>query len=660
MFKSIQTRTMFFLIALAVCLIIVISYILVAGTEKIGHNMKESALLERTVLLSNLVENYGSDVAKPFVQNQSSDIVEITPQQAYDYIISESGLSETDLASTFLLSKSGEIIGLHSAIVDADSESDAFPVDETNNSSELPANSTPSDEATDKTNAEANGSTSPSAATTEEMPYDLNALGNSPNQYIYKGGEEYLVGISSLSHIPGLENWFVCSEESFTSAFGNINKMKSIVILLVVIFLFILWPMARRLSFSIANPIKDLAIAASQIAAGDISHGIVTHKNDELSNIASSFNLMLNNLKSTMQQVLSKSGEAASMKEIMEYVEQAYDNLPGGVISINNIGDITTFNEVSEELFGIKAEELIGLDIKNPIPKEIKPIVDALRRCLSKGSFQLKTLADVYNVSGEKIPILYSVNIQFGLKNEVLGAICVFRRIEDIERFEESANRAKNLEALGEMAASLAHEIKNPLTSIRGYTQLINMELSEKNINLEELDIIIHETDRLTLMLDRFLNFARPKVPELSAVDLRKLVTYVISLTKTDLPDNIKIATTFMKIPPVMLDSELFEPVVLNLILNGIQALPNGGNIAIRTGYSYQRKMVYLEFIDNGVGIPIEMSEKIFQPFFTTKEKGAGMGLAISSRIIEAHKGILEVESVVGKMTKFTILLPSA
>ena len=587
MFKSIQTRTMFFFVALAISLIIIISYILVAVTEEIGHNMRESALMERTILLSHIIENHRTDSGA------------ITPEQAYSYILSESGLSKTDLASTFLINK------------------------------------------------------------TANTPYDIADFKGSSSKNIYKNGEDYVVGISSLSQIPGLENWVVCSEESFTSAFGNINKMKSMAIFLIVVFLLILWPLAKRISFSIANPIIALSLAASQIAAGDISHEIVISKKDELGDIATSFNIMLNNLKSTMQQVLSKSGEAASMKEIMEYVEQAYDNLPGGVISINNIGDINTFNEVSENLFGIKATELLGLNTKNPIPKEIKPITDALWRCLSKGSFQLKTLADVYNISGEKIPILYSVNILFGLKNEVIGAICVIRRIEDIERFEESANRAKNLESLGEMAASLAHEIKNPLTSIRGYTQLINMELLEKNIDLSELNIIIHETDRLTLMLDRFLNFARPKVPELSPVDLRKLVTYVLSLTKANLPKNIKITTTFMKIPPVMLDSELFEPVVLNLILNAIQALPDGGNIEVRTGYNYQRKMVFLEFIDNGIGIPIEMSEKIFQPFFTTKENGVGMGLAISSRIIEAHKGIIEVESVIGKMTKFTILLQS-
>ncbi|WP_027399272.1 sensor histidine kinase [Anaerovorax odorimutans] len=593
MFRSIQTRTMFFLVALAVSLLIVISYILVAGVENVGKNMKEAALEERTILLSQLIKSNFDSGEK------------VSPEECYAYISTNSGLSEDALDLTFLINKSGDTIGYND----------------------------------------------------EEKPYNLNYRGQSQQQYIYKNGQDYIVGLCSLSKISGLEDWFVCSEENFPMAFGNINNIKTIVITLITLFLFILWQISKKLTYSITNPIKALSIAAAQIAEGDISHEIVTKNKDELSDIAQSFNTMLNNLKSTMRQVLAKSGEAASMQEIMEYVEQAYDNLPGGIISINNIGEITTFNEVAEELMGLKAEEVLGLDIKNPIPKEIKPIIEALRRCLAKGSLQLKTLAEIYNIEGVKIPILYSINIQFGLKNEVIGAVCVFRRIQDIERFEESTNRAKNLESLGEMSASLAHEIKNPLTSIRGYAQLVDLELSEKGMDLDELDIIMHETDRLTLMLDRFLNFARPKMPELKEVDLRELVTYVINLTKTDLPKNIRINTTFKDIPHVMLDAELFEPVILNLILNATQAMPDGGTIDIRTGYSYQRKMVYLEIRDNGIGIPIEMSEKIFQPFFTTKDTGVGMGLAISSRMVEAHKGILEVESVVGEMTKFTILL---
>lgn len=247
--------------------------------------------------------------------------------------------------------------------------------------------------------------------------------------------------------------------------------------------------------------------------------------------------------------------------------------------------------------------------------------------------------------------------MQFGVKNEVIGAICVFRRIEDIERFRESANRSKNLESLGEMAASLAHEIKNPLTSIRGYAQLIKLDYAEQHVNSEELEIILHEVDRLTLMLDRFLNFARPKVPKMEKTNIKDLIAYVLTLMRPEIPKNINISTTFKEVPPVLADSELFEPVILNLILNAVQALPNGGNIRLNTGYNEKRSMVTVEILDDGVGIPREISEKIFQPFFTTKHNGSGMGLAIANRTIEAHRGILEVESIVGQMTKFTILL---
>lgn len=593
MFKSIQTRTMYYLVILAVGLLVTIGFVLSTSVEKVGHGMKENTLAERALLISNYIE--------------ASENEGLKPEDYFLLIQEKSNLPKSILDNTFLISKNYETAGYKG----------------------------------------------------NEIPYDLKITSTHTHQYIYKNGQEYICGLSKIEGVPALENWFVCTEESFSSAFVDLNNIKTGVIIIITTLLFILWPLSKKISKTITEPIKSLADALEIIAQGDISHEITTKNKDELSDIANSFNTMLNKLKSTMQQVLLKSGEAASMHEIMEYVEQAYDNLPAGIISINNIGEITTYNEVAESLIGLKSDEVLGLDIKNPIPKEVKPLVDALRRCLSKGSLQLKTLTDIYNVSGAKIPILYSINIQFGLRNEVIGAVCVFRRIEDIERFQESANRTKNLEALGEMAASLAHEIKNPLTSIRGYTQLIKLELGEQNINLDELEIIMHETDRLTLMLDRFLNFARPKVPNLEEVEIKDVLSYVTTLIQNDLPSNIKISTDFNNVPKVLVDTELFEPVILNLLLNAIQALPNGGNINIKTGYSDKRKMVYIEIRDNGIGIPRELSEKIFQPFFTTKDNGSGMGLAIASRTIEAHKGILEVESIIGQMTKFTILLQS-
>lgn len=595
MFKSVQTRAMFYLVCIAISLLIIISYVLVAGIEKIGHGMQERTLEDRTHLLSECFQAVS--------QKEGA----ITPEEAYLIIRNSNYINEDVKENSFLINKEKRTIGYYGW----------------------------------------------------ELPYDLTFSKQSSLQQIYKKGENYISHLTSLDQIAGLEGWYVCSEDRYSKVFRDINNIKTGTIVLLVILLCILWPLSKRISKKITNPIRDLSKSAARIASGDISQEIKAKNKDELADIAASFNLMLNHLKSTMQQVLTKSGETASMHEIMEYAEQAYENLLSGIISINNIGEITTFNEAAEQLTGLRAEEVLGLNVQNPIPKEIKPLIDTLKRCLAKGSLQLKTLADIYNTHGDKIPILYSVKIQFGLKKEVIGAICVFRNILDIQRFEESTNRTKNLKALGEMSASLAHEVKNPLTSIRGYAQLAKLELTENELNVEGLDIIIHEVDRLTQMLDRFMHFARPKIPVLKEVDLRKTINYVITLLQNDLPKSIKINTVFNDIPNVMVDEELFEPVILNLLLNAVQAMPHGGVITIKTGYNENRKMVFTEIIDTGEGIPRDLSERIFEPFFTTKDIGAGMGLAISSRIIEAHKGVLEVESVVKEGAKFTILLQS-
>lgn len=485
--------------------------------------------------------------------------------------------------------------------------------------------------------------------------YKLNFSGASSIQRIYKDGTYQISSIAKIKGINSEQSWFLVKEEKESKIYAKVNNAKTFVILFIVAVLFGIWIIAKRISFDIQRPLKALAVAAEEIAQGNINRNLPTGEGGELAGIADSFNIMLDKLKSTMQKSLQKSGEATYMQDIMDYVSKSYDELPGGIISINNVGDITTFNTTAAHLTGLSSD-ILGRNIQNPMPPEIKILVDSLRRCLSSGRLQVQKMADIRNVSGERIPVIYSSNIHFGMDNEVIGAICVFKRVEDIKRFEESANRSRNLEYLGEMATSLAHEIKNPLTSIRGYTQYINKELSSRNFHLDELDIILYETDRLTSMLDTFLKFARPESPAKTATDLRDILDYVVKLVSEDLPDNITIEKDYEEIPEVMIDSSQIEAVILNLLLNAIQAMPNGGPIFLRTRYENIRSMVRIEIQDSGSGIPRDMAAKVFQPFFTTKEGGTGLGLPICSRIIENHNGILELESIYGEMTKFSLL----
>ena len=583
MFRSIQTKTMFFMASLAICLIVIIGYMTVFAMDYAVDEIKENDMRDKAIMAASVVSRELGRNSQPTSES-----------------LTKLGTDSLN-GDIFLINSRGYTIG--------------------------------------------NSDT--------EKPYDFDISGKCSVQETYKNNKYY---VSALAPVKGT-SWYVCAEETKSSYMQTITNIKTIIITAIVITIFILWPLSKRISFAIQNPIKMLAEDAERIAEGDISREISVTEDNELADIADSFNLMLNKLKNTMQQVLDKSGEAVSMQEIMTYVDETYNNLPTGIISINNIGEITTFNSTAEELTGIRAEEIIGINTSNPTPPQIKKLISELKRCISRGSLQLKTIADIKDLSGARIPVEYSINIQFGLRNEVLGAICVFRKIEDIRSFEESANRVKTMEALGEIAASMAHEIKNPLTSIRGNTQYLDMVLQEKDLHFDEVDIIMHETDRLTTMLNRFLTYARPRLPETEKLHIEEIMDYVAQLVSREMDDKIIIRREFGRTPPVMIDRKMFESLFINLMLNAQQAMPDGGSIRLKTEFDRNRNMVCASVRDSGKGIPSDISGKIFDPFFTTKDTGTGMGLAIALRTVEAHKGMIEVESIEGEMTQFTIML---
>ena len=164
-------------------------------------------------------------------------------------------------------------------------------------------------------------------------------------------------------------------------------------------------------------------------------------------------------------------------------------------------------------------------------------------------------------------------------------------------------------------------------------------------------------TDRLTTMLNRFLTYARPRLPETEKLHIEEIMDYVAQLVSREMDDRIIIRREFGRTPPVMIDRKMFESLFINLMLNAQQAMPDGGSIRLKTEFDRNRNMVCASVRDSGKGIPSDISGKIFDPFFTTKDTGTGMGLAIALRTVEAHKGMIEVESIEGEMTQFTIML---
>jgi two-component system NtrC family sensor kinase len=225
---------------------------------------------------------------------------------------------------------------------------------------------------------------------------------------------------------------------------------------------------------------------------------------------------------------------------------------------------------------------------------------------------------------------------------------------------EKSVMRAKNLESLAAMSAGIAHEIRNPLTSIKGYAQLIKIELGDNSYLLPDVEIIIDEVGRLNRIVDRFLSFARPKELQLKPLKINDVIKESLRIVEIEITkSNAEVTLEINETPNALVDFEEMEQVVINLILNALQAVKVNPKITVRTGYIKETNMVFIGIKDNGPGVKDEDMDKIFEPFYTTKDKGTGLGLAISSRIIENHKGYIEVKSDYGSGTEFIVKLPA-
>ncbi|HYV65152.1 MAG TPA: ATP-binding protein [Myxococcales bacterium] len=249
--------------------------------------------------------------------------------------------------------------------------------------------------------------------------------------------------------------------------------------------------------------------------------------------------------------------------------------------------------------------------------------------------------------------------------------------IENSRLYERMKERDR-LAALGEMAAGLAHEIRNPLGAIKGAAQYLDPSALREG-DAEILQIIVEEVNRLDGVVAQFLDYSRPMSPgateKLIPTDLNDVLSRTVKLIEGSLPPNVRLELSLEpELPRILGDAEQLKQVFINLALNAVQAMPDGGRLAVRTrrprqplelGLSdssprYAADQVEVRFADTGAGIPEEAKDRIFIPFYTTKSKGTGLGLAISQRIVKAHGGSIEVQSRLGEGSEFILRFPSA
>lgn len=454
------------------------------------------------------------------------------------------------------------------------------------------------------------------------------------------------------------KHWYLVVETPEREALSVGYKIRDYNLSIILIAIIVLLLLGYLLSSIILYPIQKLVKETQKLARGEIPESLIIESKDELGSLASSINSIISNLQSLMGQVLEVSSQAASIKEIREYFNQLINDVQAGIITVDASGRISTFNTVASELSGISGSDLIGLSIESKLPFGLQPILELLRESIRKNSVFSKQVSKIYDIANQEIPIIFSTSHQMDNNGRIIGIIGIFRKLEEFKKFEENVSRAKTLASLGMMSAGIAHEIKNPLTSIRGYAQYIRSSLFDNKELVEDVDVIITEVDRLTKLIDRFLSFARPKTPVLVKQNINTLLAALIKLLKANIDHNIELVVFFLNVPDLAIDAELMEQAIMNLLLNAIQAMPQGGQLKILTEYKEKTHFVEISISDSGQGIDANDYEVIFEPFYTTKSKGTGLGLAITARIIEIHGGFIEIDSTQGKGTTFTIKLP--
>jgi PAS domain S-box-containing protein len=342
---------------------------------------------------------------------------------------------------------------------------------------------------------------------------------------------------------------------------------------------------------------------------------------------------------------------------VSNYLSSILKNISQGIIFIDSDGVIITINNAAQKILGIVQEKLLFKTFWSNFSDDFFGF--SMRKSLNLGiSHNLNYITLSSNEKTQKQIEISTTFIHDKYASQ--GMIVVLRDISEIKRLELVANRNDRMRELGEMAASVTHEIKNPLGGIRGYASLLYRDLENSKHLQEMAGHIIEGTKSLERLVNNVLHFSRPIKATLVPCNISLVIQEIINFIKVD-PSFPKEILLECHIPKekflVSLDKELFKSAILNLIINATQAIENFGKITISLIKNNASCMIGIS--DTGKGIEQKNLENIFSPFFTTKKHGNGLGLSETFKIIQAHCGTIDVRSRVDLGTTFTIILPT-
>ena len=476
---------------------------------------------------------------------------------------------------------------------------------------------------------------------------------------IIDGGTNYISVKAPVQDFQSHEaQWRVQVLQEEEEAFKVIDDfIKYLLLVLFVIFILFTF-LSIIISKLITEPIRNLMDKMNQLMKDNKRYNMKNQTRDEIKNLTFSFDILLEQLNFMMQMVLEKSGEAAYMDEINENIKEIFESIPNGILTIDTKGEITSINRSAAQILKLNYENQTHLSVYDTEVPGLEDFFKILKNSLMNDIKYRGEICYISDSQGGLIPIIFNTLRQTDPNGALIGMTVIMNHLEEKKRFQERIFRAKRLSELGELSAGVAHEIRNPLASIKGYAQLVRMELNENHQSYKDLTIVLNEVERLDRIIERFMAFAQPRQPVKTWTSVGDLIDETIKLLSSEFMQN-QVSVRFIrcKNDRMMIDYEQMKQVLINILINGIQASSQGDEILVRTSRLEKEYLFVIEIIDQGDGIKEEMMDKIFTPFYTTREKGSGLGLSISTRIVENHRGILEIDNSLGKGIRVLIKL---
>jgi PAS domain S-box-containing protein len=425
---------------------------------------------------------------------------------------------------------------------------------------------------------------------------------------------------------------------------------------------------ARRVS----QPMQRLADSASALARGEWNQRIEPVTDDEMGRLATAFNHMVGEL--AQQRVALEDANIElrrryeELADLKSYTDNILASLSTGIVTVDLDGRVVTLNPAAELMTGFFAGEVRGRYCTE-VFVHTPDLADLLMETLATRVAMPGMSVTLRRRNGRTVPVELSAAPLRGVEGKELGVIGVFRDLTRVQQLEDRLRRSDRLAALGELAAGLAHEIKNPLTSLVTFSRHLSRRFEDPGFRQKFLSVVPRELERINSIVDRLLELARPARLTFKPLRLPALLERVLELYGERLEaQTVRVARDWRRdVPVVWVDQEALYRALVNLVANALDAMPRGGVLTLRVGWSTSEALVAargagrrvaVEVEDSGMGIDPANVDRVFNPFFSTKEGGTGLGLALTQKIVEDHAGAIDVRSTPGAGTVFRIVLP--